>query len=133
MQDCFREHPDVYGAELADDEEAEANAAATEAQAATDAETLSAPAEAKTGQPETHGDAERQQLRDAVPASAAEKKEGAASKMSNATSVTAAEASDPFPTKWDDATAANDKVNKEEMKNPAEKQEEKEKKSKKEA
>lgn len=28
MQDCFREHPDVYGAELADEDEAAAAAAA---------------------------------------------------------------------------------------------------------
>lgn len=31
MQDCFRAHPDVYGAELEDDDEAEGDAAAPSA------------------------------------------------------------------------------------------------------
>lgn len=42
MQDCFRLHPDVYGAELEDDEEAAAAAAAVPAPEAGDEQPVTA-------------------------------------------------------------------------------------------
>jgi intermembrane space import and assembly protein 40 len=38
MQDCFRQHPDIYGAELEDDDEPQSDAPQTDAPASPEAE-----------------------------------------------------------------------------------------------
>lgn len=122
MQDCFRQHPDVYGAELAEDEAAEEAAEQHAAQSADEhaaVKPTSTP-DTKAAQPD------RQQLREQPASSPPPQKPQQEKKESASTAAAAAPIStpatpehDPFPTKWDDATAANDAV---EMDSPKDKQ-----------
>ncbi|KAK0390141.1 hypothetical protein NLU13_3714 [Sarocladium strictum] len=101
MQDCFRQHPDVYGAELAEDDAAEEAAEQHAEQHA--AKTAATPdADAAPVLEET----DHQQLRKSAPAST----HNDALITSKSAEDTIAE-KDPFPAKWDDATSANDAVN----------------------
>jgi intermembrane space import and assembly protein 40 len=47
MQDCFRQHPDVYGAELEDDDDVEGGAPPSEQAPSAEIEASSAPEEAR--------------------------------------------------------------------------------------
>lgn len=100
MQDCFRQHPDVYGAELAEDDAAE-EAAEQHAEQHAVKTAVNPDADAAPVVEET----DRQQLRDSIPGSTHNNAEA----PSETTSQSVDE-SDPFPAKWDDATAANDAV-----------------------
>jgi intermembrane space import and assembly protein 40 len=102
MQDCFRQYPEIYGAELAEDDEAEAAAPAVEAPA----KTYEGGAEQET----SVGSAP------AVNAPAADASEAVQQKaeatpdfpvQAEVTPADADEASGSFPKKSYDATAAN--------------------------
>jgi intermembrane space import and assembly protein 40 len=120
MQDCFRQHPDVYGAELAEDDAAEEAAEqhaedhATKTAITPDADAVPAIAEP-----------DRQALRESKPAPPSPQTNAEAPVKK--TSTTPAPENDPFPTKWDDATAANDAVEVDTHKEKQDKSEKKEK------
>lgn len=109
MQECFRKYPDIYGAELADDEasqEAEDGAQqppAPENQAASQAETRQetrAPRDEE--QPKQPHDTDVQALRDEVAVIKAEAPNFPSAKSTEGTA----------PARWADATDANEEVEK---------------------
>lgn len=119
MQDCFRQHPDVYGAELAEDDAAEEAAEQhAEEHATKTAITPDADAAPVIAEPD------HQTLRESKPASVSPQTNAEAPVKKSATP---APENDPFPTKWDDATAANDAVD---VDTPKEQQDKSEKKEK---
>jgi intermembrane space import and assembly protein 40 len=99
MQECFRKYPEIYGAELADDEEAEAEAAVAAATAS--------PERSAAAQPKSAIDAaeDKQQPQAKSPISTqveqSEKKPGAE------TTPAAAVADSQVAPPWEDATDAN--------------------------
>lgn len=84
MQECFRKYPEIYGAELSDDELAED----------------SVDGAAQPPVPE-----EYQVAREDVQAPASEESTPRENSVSSAKAV-----DNPIPAKWEDATAANDEV-----------------------
>ena len=92
MQECFRQYPEIYGAELADEEEAAAQ------------DSPDAPAAQTSNEPPV---SEQQQTRDEQPAISVE---GHESKLEADTAPEAIRVNQEAPKKWEDASAANDKV-----------------------
>lgn len=93
MQDCFRQYPEIYGAELADEAEAEAAQESPDAPAAQTSNETPA--------------VEYQKLRDEPPAASI----GASENKPEAYNLPGAvPANDAVPAKWEDATAANKEV-----------------------
>lgn len=84
MQECFREYPEIYGAELADEAAAD--------------ETM-----ADAGVPPLE---DSQKLRDEHDTDAESLKHA----TRDASAPVKPPTKDPIPTKWDDATAANEEV-----------------------
>ena len=102
MQECFRQYPEIYGAELADEEEAAAQ-------------------DALEGEPPI---AEYQKAREDAPSVSAATG-SAEHKLETSNLPSATPANGEVPTKWEDATEANVK----EVPNPKDKQEEKKEKT----
>ncbi|KAG9258760.1 intermembrane space import and assembly protein 40 [Emericellopsis atlantica] len=96
MQECFRQYPEIYGAELADDEEADTEGAAAASPEASTAAQPKAPADATEDQ---------QQLRSDVPASAHVEESEKKLESAHTTGVDVADSQAPPP--WEDATDAN--------------------------
>lgn len=102
MQECFRQYPDIYGAELsAEEEAAEGLDAQSAAQKVDDA--------AATATAPVQNDEESyQKIReDSTPSSTVELSQS---------STKAHEENEAAPAKWSDATAANDEVNRQKPK-----------------
>src|SRR5687768_346909 len=99
MQGCFRQYPEIYGAELGDEEDVEGEGQG-EAAAASPAANADAPVtQDATSEPAS---AELQGLREQTPGAAP------SNKPETNNLPGAAPANGKVPTKWEDATAAND-------------------------
>ncbi|KFH43151.1 Mitochondrial intermembrane space import and assembly protein-like protein [Hapsidospora chrysogenum ATCC 11550] len=111
MQECFRKYPEIYGAELADEEDA-----AEAGQGNPDAPDTQADTQASSKVPNPEDQQSSPQEPPTTPAAANDNKSETVTPVKpdtplNAdTPVNAAPVSDAIPTKWDDATEANEKV-----------------------
>lgn len=105
MQECFRKYPDIYGAELADDEQPEQAEAEGKQPSAPEA-----PAPRDEGRPTQPHETEIQALRGDVAVGESE-----APGLSRAKS-----AESSAPARWADATDANEQVEKPDEKAPGE-------------
>ena len=111
MQECFRKYPEIYGAELADEEDA-----ADAGQGNPDAPDTQADTQASSKAPNPEDQQSPPQEPPTTPAAANDNKSETVTPVKpdtplNAdTPVNAAPVSDAIPTKWDDATEANEKV-----------------------
>jgi intermembrane space import and assembly protein 40 len=119
MQECFRKYPEIYGAELADEEDAaeagqgDPDAPDTQADARVSykapnpEDQQSSPQESPTT-PTAANDSKSETDNPARPGTVIPVKPD--TPLNADTPVNAAPVSDAIPRKWDDATEANDKV-----------------------
>lgn len=102
MQECFREYPEIYSAEIADDEEADAAAANAEGAAPAAAEKAATPASEETKPAEPKAEPKEQKKPETK---AAEQTPAAADALSLKSATESAPAESPK--KFSDATDAN--------------------------
>lgn len=89
MQECFRKYPDIYGAELADEEAADA-------------------ALEESGEPPMTDVLESREAKENLESTVVDTDLSGRHQLPGAKTL-----NDPIPAKWDDATAANNKVQEE--------------------
>jgi intermembrane space import and assembly protein 40 len=104
MQECFRQYPEIYGAELSDEEDAAAEDSFEPIPATEAIPAPAAPASASA--PDTTSE-DHQKLREPSPSTSALLSNIGDSQHDP---IPSREASDNIPAKWDDATGANDQV-----------------------
>jgi mitochondrial intermembrane space import and assembly protein 40 len=117
MQECFRQYPEIYGAELSDEEDAVADNSAEPIPATETTPAPAAPASASA--PDTTTE-DYQKLREPSPSTSALLSNIGDSQPEP---IPSREASDNIPAKWDDATGANDQVREREATEKKEKKE----------
>jgi intermembrane space import and assembly protein 40 len=109
MQDCFRQYPEIYGAELSDEAEEAAEGVEAAAAASPEGSPEPLPNNADNEPPVT----DHQALREEAPATISGQTNA---KLETDNLPGAASVNGQVPSKWEDATAANLEVEKEDKK-----------------